>query len=111
MQISSLTVPKLAPMVVDAALRCVQAFGRKEKHSWAKHAVFAVLGTIEITYEVPDTLTKIPRYQMQIWKDRKSVMIVTWEQDLSGPYKALKLVKGPWVDEVLDAANLAVHRT
>jgi hypothetical protein len=101
-----LPIPKLAPVVVAAALQCLKKYGTARKPSWAQPADFAVVGTIEITYEQPDTLTHTTCHVMQIWKDRKSVLRITWEGELSNSMKIWKLHKGAWVDEILHAGHL-----
>jgi hypothetical protein len=105
MQTSYLTIPELAPVLVNAALQCVYTLGPTQKSRWSRPADFAVLGTIEIAYQEPDTLTHTSCHQLRIWKDRKAVLHATWDQEPSGPYKVLKLHQGAWVDEILQAAE------
>ena len=101
------TVSEIAPAVILAALQCVRALAHEKQAGWSRPADFAVIGSIEIAYQEPDSLTHTRYYQLNVWQNRKAVLKATWEYTPSGPYKILSMRRGTWVDLVLNAAENA----
>jgi hypothetical protein len=109
METAHLTLPQLAPVVIVAAMRCIQVLGHGKKPAWAKSADFAVIGTVEIAYEGPNESPDTDCH-LHVWKDRKTVLRATWPQGTVDMFKILQFRRGSWVEEVLRAAEfVACH--
>lgn len=109
METADLTLPKLAPVVIRAAMQCIQKLGCARKPAWAESAHFAVIGTVEIAYQESDKYSGTVGH-LHVWKDRKTVLHATWQQDGAGLFKVVQFRRGSWVEEVLQAAEfVACH--
>ena len=104
MHTTSLNIPELVPLVVGAALRCVEAQRPKKKRTPGAICA-ATIGTVMIVYLPPNGVIATSSHQLQIWKDRKSVLLTTWDDEGSRSCKTLDFCRGAWVDEIVDAAE------
>lgn len=96
----------LLPSLIKAALTCVHSFGTVPSR-WSEPGAFVSFGTVLIIYQMPDILTHTTRHELQVWKDRRSVLHASWALDSDGPFKLFQVTRGAWINEIFQTAQHA----
>jgi hypothetical protein len=100
---SKLSEFELIPLVLDAAVGCLDRKGRRRYIDWLPGFIaHASIGRLDIAHKVAEVRPSWEKtHTLDIWFERKRVFSVSWNSNILKDYQMEQFERGPWVPFIL----------
>jgi hypothetical protein len=97
---------QLIVKIVEAAIRCVKRYGKKERFRGPSGSTrYVTIDRLQIAFQTPKAMAHgSGNYAVNIWYDNEKVFSVCWNSTRLENHETVYSTSGPWVPFLFEVA-------